>query len=41
MKARWAAKRAAKASTTSASSDDQHSAHEPSPQPPENRQDGA
>jgi hypothetical protein len=38
MKARWAAKRGAEAKT--ASSDDQHSAPESPPQPPESRRDG-
>lgn len=40
MKARWAAKRAAGASTTTVSSG-QGSAQEPTPQTPENRPDGA
>ena len=40
MKARWAAKRAAEASAKSTSSDDQHAAPGPTPQPPESRPDG-
>jgi len=40
MKARWAAKRAADASAKSTSSDDQHAAPGPTPQPPESRPDG-
>ena len=41
MKARWAAKRAAEAITTTVSSDAQHSVPELPPQPTENRQGGA
>ena len=40
MKARWAAKRAAEASAKSTSSDDQHAAPGPTPQPPESGPDG-
>jgi hypothetical protein len=40
MKARWAAKRAVEANAKAASSDDQHSAPESTPQTPENRPDG-
>ena len=40
MKARWAAKRATEASAKPDSSDDQHAAPGPAPQPPESRPDG-
>ena len=40
MKARWAAKRAAEASIGTVSADDQHSAPESPPKPPEGRPDG-